>query len=400
MNFIDEIKEEMKDTIAKLNEMKLCIRCRGRALGKVGKGYTNIERGLAIGGKDYDKECEICSGIFLNFEKYYNISITKLDGIEFSKFSVGSRFDSEIYAKEEQIWNESGTKWGESIKSEFNREFGKYFLHKAGKEASIEEPDVTILVDTSFDTVTIVVYPIYIYGRYRKYIRSIPQTRWNCRACNGKGCDRCSNTGKLYDTSIEEQIAYEIVKETEPKDEKFHGMGREDIDALMVGDGRPFIIELREPKKRIVNLELMEKKINQHGTGKIEVTHLSYVKGSMVERIKNATPDKEYIVTFITDAKKDTVLLAIETIKGKTIMQKTPTRVLSRRADLIRKREVKDIILVDNIDKTYKLKIRAESGTYIKELINGDGGRTTPSFTEVVGTGCEVKELDVVKVYY
>jgi len=35
---------------------------------------------------------------------------------------------------------------------------------------------------------------------------------------------------------------------------------------------------------------------------------------------------------------------------------------------------------------------------YIKELISGDGGRTKPSLSELLGTETEVKELDVVDV--
>ena len=40
--------------------------------------------------------------------------------------------------------------------------------------------------------------------------------------------------------------------------------------------------------------------------------------------------------------------------------------------------------------------VKAESGTYIKELITGDGGRTTPSLSEIAGGAIEVKQLDVI----
>jgi tRNA pseudouridine synthase 10 len=44
------------------------------------------------------------------------------------------------------------------------------------------------------------------------------------------------------------------------------------------------------------------------------------------------------------------------------------------------------------------LTIEAESGTYIKELISGDDGRTRPSISEMIGVPCKVAELDVIEI--
>lgn len=44
------------------------------------------------------------------------------------------------------------------------------------------------------------------------------------------------------------------------------------------------------------------------------------------------------------------------------------------------------------------LTVEAESGTYIKELISGDEGRTKPSISEMIGVPCEVTELDVIEI--
>ena len=35
----------------------------------------------------------------------------------------------------------------------------------------------------------------------------------------------------------------------QPKDYKFHTGGREDIDVRMLGNGRPFVLEILDPKK-------------------------------------------------------------------------------------------------------------------------------------------------------
>ena len=104
-----------------------------------------------------------------------------------------------------------------------------------------------MVVDTRFNSTQIDVRSLYLYGRYRKLERGIPQTRWPCKKCRGTGCEHCSNTGKMYEESVEEIVAGELMKVTEAKEHAFHGMGREDIDALMLGNGRPFVIELKKP---------------------------------------------------------------------------------------------------------------------------------------------------------
>lgn len=40
-------------------------------------------------------------------------------------------------------------------------------------------------------------------------------------------------------------------------------------------------------------------------------------------------------------------------------------------------------------------RIRTDAGTYVKELISGDDGRTEPSFAALLGQQCFCAELDV-----
>jgi tRNA pseudouridine synthase 10 len=46
-----------------------------------------------------------------------------------------------------------------------------------------------------------------------------------------------------------------------------------------------------------------------------------------------------------------------------------------------------------------ELRVTAEAGSYIKELVHGDQGRTKPSLADLLGVACEVLELDVVDVH-
>jgi tRNA pseudouridine synthase 10 len=89
---------------------------------------------------------------------------------------------------------------------------------------------------------------------------------------------------------------------------------------------------------------------------------------------------------------------ALEGLKGVTIEQRTPQRVVHRRADKIRERKVLDIDLVGSGDDGFVIEVTGEAGLYIKELISGDSGRTRPSLTEVLGKPARVTQLDVIQV--
>lgn len=49
---------------------------------------------------------------------------------------------------------------------------------------------------------------------------------------------------KLYPTSIQEEIANDILPHFKCNNYKFSTGGREDIDVRMLGNGRPFVLEI------------------------------------------------------------------------------------------------------------------------------------------------------------
>ena len=89
---------------------------------------------------------------------------------------------------------------------------------------------------------------------------------------------------------------------------------------------------------------------------------------------------------------------AVNALRGRIISQRTPKRVAHRRADKIRHKKIIDIKIEDLKMNEATLIIKAESGTYIKELITGDEGRTTPSLAELAGVEMKVEKLDVIGI--
>jgi tRNA pseudouridine synthase 10 len=89
-----------------------------------------------------------------------------------------------------------------------------------------------------------------------------------------------------------------------------------------------------------------------------------------------------------------------EIFENKEIHQRTPHRVSHRRSDKIREKEIYSIegkIIKSN---KFEFQIETQGGTYIKELINGDEGRTSPSFSEIFEMPLVCKELDVIEILF
>jgi len=350
-----------------------------------------------------DSVCELCSGLFDQLTNYIKPILSKLENEDYQSFIVGAKISPVILEKEDNIRAKYNITTGESIKSEFTREIGKLIMNQTNKEPDFELPDITIIIDLFNQTITLQKRSLFIYGRYRKFIRTIPQTKWPCYDCNGKGCIRCSYTGKRYTESVEELIAGPILKITGGTGSKFHGAGREDIDALMLGNGRPFVLEIKEPEKRNINLKKIEKKVNKKTKKKVQISNLSIANKRKVQEIKSLAKKtkKTYRATITLDKDiPDELFLKLQNeLRETKLKQKTPKRVLHRRSDLVRVKTVYSVSIKKLTDREIEAEIIGEGGLYIKELISGDDGRTNPSFSSILDCQAKCVQLDVIYLH-
>ncbi len=359
----------------------VCNHCLGRQFAKIGHGFTNEERGKAIrkvlGLREPQSECDVCDGIFATLGKKAREIAKSMKEWEFDTFMVGTIMSEELKEREETFWFQCGSEDAEPLKTEINRELGKILEKLTGKRADRERPDIVVYLDLENETFYIEPSPAYFYGRYRKLVRGIPQTKWD-----------------KYEESVEDVIAKPFMRETGGGEHSLHGMGREDIDARCLG-WRPFILEITKPRKRNLNLREIEKEIN--ASGKVEVSSLRKSDRKEVARLKAARPDKSYRVLVEFERPVEGIE-KLKELEGE-IEQKTPSRVVHRRADIERRRKVKRISWKIIDDRKAELTIRAEAGLYIKELVTGDGGRTRPSVSEILGNSARVIELDVIGIH-
>jgi len=358
--------------------MRVCIHCKERLkTGEIG-------------------ECFVCGDVLVKMDKLVDDVVKKLEEYEFESFDVGVRIQGSLKAMQSFLLEKMGIK--DNLKEKIRGEFSKRFAEKTGKKREING-DVKIIINPEDLTFDFEIKPVYIYGRYKKRARDLSQTRWVCGHCDGAGCKLCNFSGKRY-VSVEDLIVEPAVKMFEGQNAFLHGSGREDVDARMLGNGRPFILEILRPRKRWIHISELEKEINSRARGKVEVKLLFYAKARDVEKIKKARYNKTYrvLVRFNGEVDKEEIEKALKKLEESVIMQKTPSRVLHRRSDKVRRRRVIHTNLLLKKRDFAVVEIHAESGLYIKELVSGDNGRTKPSLAELLGVECFVERLDVVSV--
>jgi tRNA pseudouridine synthase 10 len=411
-----------------MKEGYICDNCLGRQFAELLSGMSNKERGKIIRtyvaflldsgekiGADSSnfhgfkfrnvdikpkepEKCRLCKNFFL--EKIDDLAekvVAKLNEYEYDTFLIGSVVPDDLGRLEEKVWEEAGIDFVEPIKSEINRELGKRVESATGKGFDMEDPDITTIVNLETGEIQLQIKSLYIYGKYQKLVRGISQTTWLCRECGGKGCVKCGGEGRVYKTSVQEIVEKPLFKASKAKRSKFHGAGREDVDARCLGK-RPFIIELVKPRKRNLNLKRIQSEINK--SKKVKVGDFKIATKDDIKEVKFSKYDKTYLAEVTFSKKIDEIKLkALKKLKGEAISQKTPKRVSHRRADIIRKRKVKEIGVKQTGPKKLELKIRAESGLYIKEMIGGDDSRTQPNVAEMLGNKVKSIRLDVIKIH-
>ena len=399
------LSEEQRATGRRLLPKGLCPECFGRVFGRYGHGLSNPERAARVAAAlsaplpSASTECSLCHGAFHRWPQWIERVKVATEGLEWHRFSCGSRWDPETLALEETIWTEVGSAWGESARGAFNRELGKRLQAATGALGEPKDPEVVLLADLPAGRVEVTVLPLYLEGRYRKLDRTLPQTRWPCRRCQGRGCDTCQGTGKTYAESVEELIAAPILEATHGRGTRFHGMGREDIDARMLGQGRPFVLEILAPRLRTVDLPTIEAELRRRSAGRVEVQGLKLSGPARVIAVKEATPEKSYRVEVVGHSPEAKINEALALVVGRAIAQRTPTRVAHRRSDRVRPRRIVAARLVEVGDGRFTLDLRAEAGTYIKEWVEGDGGRTDPNLSMLLGEPLSVAHLDVLEIH-
>ena len=434
-------------TLSMLEAHALCDHCLGRQFALLGHGIENDQRGHALKQtlvmKAHDlllsgdkrglrslkvlasngfsraadevlektdpsdqlehrpKACFLCENRFDSLDDIAWKALSLLVDYDYENFLVGTELPVSVAEREDEFRARFDVNHGENLKNEFGRMIGKKIAEINKKPVEFKKPEIVVLVNPFAGRVEILSNPLFVTGRYRKLVRDIPQSKWLCSNCRGRGCEKCNQTGKMYAESVQEIIEVPFLRATDGTQSSFHASGREDIDVRMLGNGRPFVLEITKPKRRFLDLGKLEREVNRHGKGRVKVSGLRPADRSLLRKLKrDEAKQKEYhvVMEFENKITSDDLCRLKERLTNALVIQKTPLRVLHRRADLAREKYIYEVNVKKLSPKKAEMRIRCQGGLYVKELVTGDEGRTANSVSEILDNKAKPLKLDVLNV--
>ncbi|XP_054146210.1 tRNA pseudouridine synthase Pus10 isoform X1 [Melozone crissalis] len=123
---------------------------------------------------------------------------------------------------------------------------------------------------------------VFVAGRYNKYSRNLPQTPW---IIDGE---------RKLESSVEELISEHLMAEFKADSFNFSSSGREDVDVRTLGNGRPFAMELVNPRRirfSAQEMKRLQQAIND-SSDKIQVRDLQLVTREAIGRMKEGEEEK------------------------------------------------------------------------------------------------------------
>ena len=171
------------------------------------------------------------------------------EGYEFETFGIGLSMPEGVQEREDEVRSTLKLKGRQTIKTELSKLLSASVETKLGKRQDKMNPDLMTTVDVGGMVLAMHSRPLFFYGRYAKP-RGISQRRERCSRCSGRGCDSCKMTGFKRSASVELGVGRRLILDTGAETAKFTWIGSEDRDSKVAAPGRPFIVELKNPRQR------------------------------------------------------------------------------------------------------------------------------------------------------
>lgn len=362
-----------------LKEYDLCDVCLGRLFAKKLGLVSNKKLGEKIHRtlKIKSTKCYVCKNIFDGIVSQVAKMLDVSSDYDFTTFLVGTKLKPSILDRDDHVRSRFRLRGIDGIKTNITRDLAKQFSYKTKKKVESSEPDLTFMIDFKADSCTLQTKPVFLWGRYTKSERNMPQKQKPCANCLGKGCFSCSYHGISEFDSVEGQISKYLFEKFEALQAKITWIGGEDATSLVLGTGRPFFVKLLNPKKRHPRLP---KKIP---LDKITVTDLKPIGKTPSGPVQFTSKVKLYITC--ENKIEQGSLSKLDQLKKNTIAvyeksgRRTEKFIHSLRHKL-------------HSENSFYLSMTAGGGLPFKRFVSGD--ETFPNVSDILENKCKCDTFD------
>ncbi|MDA4128435.1 MAG: hypothetical protein OK422_03100 [Thaumarchaeota archaeon] len=327
-------------------------------------------------------KCFICRGLTSKLLAFAKWAASKGRAYEYRTFSIGLTLPEGVQEREDELRAESKIKGFETIKSEMSRIISREISRLTGKRVDKMTPELMVLLNLQDHKITLTSRPVFLYGRYTKP-EGLSQRKERCPHCGGRGCEVCKETGFDLKTSVEVVLQRKLGSALESDGVRITWMGSEDAESLVHPPGRPFIAEVKNPKKRGVPKRLFART----GKGEVQISHIRTLLGKPTKLPSFKFRARAYIEPTNKISPRDLRALNLGMNRVTVEFQRPQQRPIYRTVYSVRGKLAGDEVVVD---------IEMDGGLPVKRFVSGEA--VSPSLSEVLKTELKCRKFDIYRV--
>ena len=364
-----------------IKKYDLCDQCLGRLFSKQLHLSSNKLLGRKLkNGYNSKNKCFICKNLFFTLDYFLKLMINSSSNFVFKTYGVGIVIKPSIVERDDFLRSKYKFKGIDSVKTDITKELIKLFTKKTKKIMDSLDPEITFTLNLKDESCQLRSKSITIFGRYVKSKRGIPQKQKSCDNCSGKGCGVCNFHGITEFESVEGIISKLFFKKFGGTTTKFSWIGGEDNSSLVLGNGRPFFVKIKNPSKR--KSILSDEKFNS-----ISLYNLKMV---------DTSPKKPLHFNSIIKIKIFTTS-QIDPINLKKLKDLTTIPiVIYEKSGKRSEKKIFNMRYKKNSKNVFTMTITAEGGLPIKRFIVGDD--VLPNISAILDTPCMAQEFDFLDI--
>ncbi len=324
--------------------------------------------------KEITRQCQICHGLWNQLDETCNKLTEATKNYQYDTFQIGLTLDHSFYDNEDKFRSRFKIRGKENIKTSILREIRKKFGNVSNKKTDLHSPDITInlQIGRKFETkVSVISKTVILRGRYNKI-----------KGFQIKNKNSTNDRLEINQRHIEKILKKEISDQFSSDSIIFWPVGKEEPESLVLGNGRPFYMSIKNSKKISFKQGLS-----------IQSNGILFKLIEKVRALPTSTPlYVKKVMTLVSFQEK----LRTSDFKNFTDSGIMIVEIMNRKS-----KNWKLIYQMDIKVKTQRkleLTITCDNGLPIRKFIEGDGVDISPTLRQILGRKCHCNKFDILDI--
>jgi tRNA pseudouridine synthase 10 len=324
--------------------------------------------------KKITKDCQICKGLWNQLDNSCNKIIEATKNYQYDTFLIGLTLDHSFYDNEDKFRSRFRIRGKENIKTSLIREIRRKFGNFSKKKIDLHSPDITINVQIGKKFQTIVSVSsstLIVRGRYNKIKRFQISSK-----------NSINDVLEVNQRHIEKILKREVLHQFHSDSIVFWPIGKEEPKTLVLGNGRPFYLSIKNSKK-------------------ISFRHSILIKsdGILFNLIEKVSALPTSVPLF---AKKVLILISFQDKMEISDLKKFADSGIMM-VELIKRRRKNWKLIYEmkfklKSPKKLELIMTCDNGLPVRRFIDGGDDDIYPTLDQILGLKCHCDKIDILDI--